>query len=158
MQWVDRALAGVAAITRAMPDFPGDGRVFRVLNRAAMMAGAEPVVIAKMRDRSRIMVDLRGNTDVMAYYRGEYDSLLLGAIRQLIDPNSCMIDVGANIGFYAVAMGHYLRSRGASGKVIAFEPLPANYQRLLENLSLNDLDGYCVTHNVGLSNRALGKL
>ena len=154
MSLLNHTVGAAATVTRHSPHFRGLGRLYSLFNRMIISAGADPVVTANMRDGSRIVVDLRTNTDVHAYYRGEYDPTLLGAVRHLIDPSACLIDVGANIGFYSVAIGLHLRTMNAGGKVAAFEPLGTNYQRLLENLKLNDLTGHCVAYNLGLSNRS----
>jgi FkbM family methyltransferase len=153
MSWIDHTVGAVAALSRRSPHFRGLGRLYGLFNGLAVRAGAEPLAVAKMRDGSRIRVDLRTNTDLDAYYRGEYDPDLVTTLRHLIDPGGCLLDVGANIGFYAVAIGAHLRSMGAGGRVVAFEPLGTNYQRLRENLELNGLGDCCVTYDVGLSNR-----
>lgn len=138
-------------ITRNIPYFRGLSRLYRSLNVAAIRWGADPVTTAKMKDGTTITVDLRTNTEVDAYYRGEYDSRLLKAIKSLIDPDLYILDVGGNIGFYTVSLGAFLRAQGGSGKVIAFEPFYGNYRRLAENIHRNDLSGFCVVQEFGLS-------
>jgi len=49
------------------------------------------------------------------------------------------MDIGANVGYYAV-MAAYQRSRVGSGKVFAFEPNPLAFQYLQRNAGLNALD------------------
>jgi len=56
-------------------------------------------------------------------------------------------DIGAHIGFYTVILG---RAVGKNGQVIAFEPEKESYNRLLENLKLNDLN------NIQVFQKALG--
>lgn len=56
------------------------------------------------------------------------------------------LDVGAYIGFYTLLAAH----ANPAGRVYAFEPLPAIYKRLLENVEANDLDNVrCVASAVG---------
>ena len=91
-----------------------------------------------MRDGTTNWVDLRTNMQLDAYYRGTYDSELIGLIRSLLTgPNPVFLDVGANIGSYTVAIAMAMRSRGQTGHVIAFEPFEGNYTRLLENRVFN---------------------
>jgi FkbM family methyltransferase len=45
------------------------------------------------------------------------------------------LDVGAHVGFYSLLAAH----ANPSGKVYAFEPMPATYARLLKNVALNGL-------------------
>jgi FkbM family methyltransferase len=50
-------------------------------------------------------------------------------------------DIGAQSGFYSLLLS---RRVGAHGKVIAFEPLPANFRLLGENLRLNKIENVLV--------------
>lgn len=43
-------------------------------------------------------------------------------------------DIGANIGLYTIVAAQAV---GSSGKVVAFEPMAANFARLIENVTLN---------------------
>jgi len=43
-----------------------------------------------------------------------------------------VFDIGANVGAHAVALSHLV---GGRGRVIAFEPVPANFEQLLETLA-----------------------
>lgn len=56
--------------------------------------------------------------------------------RQLLAPGQVVIDVGANIGYYALTAALGV---GPSGRVVAFEPGPAPAARLRENAALNGL-------------------
>ncbi|HEY0704380.1 MAG TPA: FkbM family methyltransferase [Candidatus Acidoferrales bacterium] len=47
------------------------------------------------------------------------------------------VDIGAQSGFYTLLLSKRV---GASGKVIAFEPLPANFRMLEENIRLNKIE------------------
>lgn len=151
MIFSDSTLNAASFVFRNLPSFRGLGRICRIFNAAILKMGAKPIVSAKMKDGSNILVDLRTHTEVGAYYRGEYDSDLVDLIRSLLDAESYFLDIGANIGFYTIAIASALRSNGGSGKVIAFEPFEGNYKRLLENISLNSLEEYCLTYEAGLS-------
>jgi FkbM family methyltransferase len=149
----DGLLSSLALLTRASPYLRGMGTAYRRLNALLLRCGAEPIVIAPMRDGTRMRVDLRTNTDIDAYYRGLYDADLLGMLRTLWNRAGCFLDVGANIGYYSVAMSAWLSEQGGSGRVIGFEPFTGNYQRLRENLALNGLEGKGETFNIGLSDK-----
>jgi len=49
-------------------------------------------------------------------------------------PGAVVVDVGAHVGYYTLLAA---RLTGPEGKVYAFEPDPANFALLLENLELN---------------------
>lgn len=144
--------ASIAALTRSLPDIRGLGRLYIRCNQLLLKAGHEPMARARMKDGTTILVDLRSQTEVHAFYRGVYDPFLLQSIRALLDPDDLFLDIGANIGFYTVAIAAFLRSRRGMGGVVAFEPLQANHQRLMANLRINRLDDLVCAFQLGLSN------
>ncbi len=158
MNFADLTLRVGSSITANIPYFRGLGTLYRRLNGVMMRLGAQPLVTARMKDGTTMLVDLRTYTQLDAYYRGEYDSSVIEIIRSLLPPDSVFMDIGANIGFYTISIGAFIRSRGGSGRVVAFEPLEANYQRLLDNLKVNNLSGFCSIHKLGLSNHAVDSL
>lgn len=54
--------------------------------------------------------------------------------------NSLVLDIGANLGAYAIPMAKYLQQSG--GKVIGFEPQRIIYYQLCANIILNRLDNF----------------
>jgi FkbM family methyltransferase len=46
-------------------------------------------------------------------------------------------DIGANIGYVSLSL---VKQVGRKGRVIAFEPVPANIERLRQNIALNKID------------------
>lgn len=128
----------LAAALRALPWLPSHRSVSRRLNRAWLARGAVPLVQAPMDLGHRLWLDLRASSQFHAYYTGRYDSPFLTRLLRLFEPHSCMLDVGANVGFYTVPLAR--AARHLHGTLHAFEPLPANCQRLNENLKLNQLE------------------
>jgi len=55
-------------------------------------------------------------------------------ILRILKPNDVYIDIGANIGFYALQAS---KTVGENGKVYAFEPSPPTRAALLRNIELN---------------------
>ncbi len=143
-----------AAGFRRLPEFRGLGRTWRFINRALLALGAAPVVTAPMRDGTVMRVDLRTRTEPVAFYRGQYERELIDTVLSLYDADGVFLDIGANIGFYSVAIAASLRRRCGAGRVWSFEPLTANCARLRENLTLNDLHAWCRVFEFGLSDRA----
>ena len=144
-------LRGVlAAALRSAPWLPSHRSVSRKLNRAWLARGAEPLVQAPMELGHRLWVDLRTSSQFHAYYSGRYDSPFLSRLIRLFEPHSCMLDVGANVGFYTVPLAH--AARRVQGTLHAFEPLPANCDRLEKNLELNQLGPELTLWRCGLSN------
>lgn len=66
----------------------------------------------------------------------------------LLGPDSHFVDIGANVGSYTVL------AAGASGaRVTAVEPIPATFERLLDNVCLNRLDERVQCLMYGLSDQ-----
>jgi FkbM family methyltransferase len=55
-------------------------------------------------------------------------------LASLCKPGMCVVDVGANIGFYSLLFARWV---GPTGNVCAFEPDPKNFATLQGNLSAN---------------------
>lgn len=70
------------------------------------------------------------------------DDVLLGGVRKLTEEADVVVDVGANTGFFSVALAREAR------QVYAFEPLPQHYD------ALNDLH----LKNLHIQNCALGEV
>lgn len=83
----------------------------------------------------------RGGQGVWCGLSGcEYESelpLFLG----LLSAGDIVLDIGANIGAYAFRASRVV---GAAGRVIAFEPLPANRDRLAEGKKINGLENLTI--------------
>ena len=58
------------------------------------------------------------------------------AFRAAVGPGAVAFDIGANVGAYSLALGHWV---GRGGRVFAFEPSPLEYDGLCEHIRLNDL-------------------
>jgi FkbM family methyltransferase len=70
----------------------------------------------------------------LRYVYGVYEPLLSETIIHIVRPGWVCLDIGANAGYTALLMA---RCSGPAGKVIAFEPLPANFAILQRNIALN---------------------
>jgi FkbM family methyltransferase len=131
-----RAAAGSAL--RALPPFPGKSRVGERLQDVLRTISpvADELTWVRMRAGHRIEVDLRVPTERRVYWTGDYDGAIVRALARLVTPGATIIDVGANIGFYTVAL-----ARLVHGPVFACEPMPANLARLERNVAASDVEG-----------------
>lgn len=82
------------------------------------------------------------------YYRGIFEEKILRTIEECLLPGDTFVDVGANIGLHTVVAAKLI---GPQGRVIAFEPQSMCRARVLQNISLNDLQ------NVKLHPYAVGR-
>ncbi|MCX7147413.1 MAG: FkbM family methyltransferase [Sulfuritalea sp.] len=65
---------------------------------------------------------------------GGYEADETRLMGEAVKAGSTVVDVGANFGWHAI---HLAKRVGDSGKVLAFEPIPATYAELTENVALN---------------------
>jgi FkbM family methyltransferase len=83
------------------------------------------------------------------YWRGVHDWGPIYAMKAGVKPGDTFIDVGANLGEYALWAA---KLTGYSGKVLAFEPLTEMFDLLNTNVALNeDFKKNIVTIKCGLS-------
>ena len=79
----------------------------------------------------------------------DYEAADSAMIMRLISPDDCVIDIGANMGWYAINIAR----RFPSVMVHAFEPIPKTFSFLERNLKLNQVENV-VAYRLGLSNEA----
>lgn len=117
-----------AALYRA----PGLSSAVRwLLTRAAP---DEPVVVEVAGGLARGL-RLRLNLKTEKYFwLGTHEMPVQRALRREVRPGMTVYDVGAHLGFFTLALARLV---GPQGRVLAFEPLPANLAALRENLALN---------------------
>ncbi len=104
------------------------------LNRAAPHGLSEAVVAAGPLAGAHMLLDLQSEKDL---WLGTYEPRVLEAVERLAEPGATAYDVGANIGHISILLA---RRVGPLGRVFAFEPLPANLERLRANLALNGFE------------------
>jgi FkbM family methyltransferase len=68
------------------------------------------------------------------FWLGTHEPPVQKVLQNLVKPGMTVYDVGAYIGFFTLLLS---RVTGDSGQVIALEPNPETYRRLLRNLGLN---------------------
>lgn len=140
-----------AAFTAATPYVKGLGRLYAGANTLFLKLGAEPITWVRMHDGARLKVDLRSLTEFHAFYLKEYDPHLIALCKRLYHTDQLFLDVGANIGFYSIAIAAHIKTQKGSGKVLCFEPHPNNLRRLAENSAANNLDSLVVQFPIALS-------
>lgn len=69
---------------------------------------------------------------------GDYELSVQEALAAHLGTGDVVLDVGANVGFFAVVCAHLV---GPIGRVVAFEPVPANAAAVRRNAWLNGLSG-----------------
>lgn len=121
------------------------------LLRAYLKASDHPSKL-RIYDRLRLLPGIRHatvrtpwgtvNLDLADFLQHEifantcYEPATFRLFNDLVQPGAKVIDVGANVGQYALSAG---RRVGSTGKIIAIEPNPLICQKLLDNRRLNAL-------------------
>jgi FkbM family methyltransferase len=72
---------------------------------------------------------------------GEWAENELNFVRQFIQPGATVLDVGAYVGTHTLAFARFV---GSEGRVVAFEPMPATFEVLKENVLANNLVNVCL--------------
>jgi FkbM family methyltransferase len=139
-----------------------------VLSRAAHLAAASAAgrnpafhLTRDGRERMRAPADLRYTT-ITAFLLRDWVEPELRQLQRLLSPGDVFIDVGANVGLYALKAARLV---GPTGRVLALEPGAEAYGHLTSNLALNDFAwvealkvaasdraGEAVLHHVPLGN------
>ncbi len=124
-----------ATLLRRLPPFRGKGRIGLVLHR--LLPGSDGPVWVTMRGGWQIELDLRVQPERYPYWTGAYDDeyVLLGA--DTLTDGAIAVDVGANVGLFTIPLA--LAARRSGARVIAFEPLQVNVERLRRSLAANGL-------------------
>ena len=98
--------------------------------------GSDPVQLVVMHDGSRLYLDARERTEGGPFWNGSYSPDELSILQASFDANLTFVDVGANVGLISIPMIRFIEDRGAGGRVVAVEPVPANVARLKRSLAL----------------------
>ena len=73
---------------------------------------------------------------VHGYWLGRFEPEGIAVFASLVRAGATVFDVGAHVGYYALIASRLV---GASGHVMAFEPLPRNLAYLRRHVALNDV-------------------
>lgn len=98
---------------------------------AALGRRARPAVIAVGPGRGLRFDPGAGDP---AYAAGAVELPVQEALAALLRPGDLVLDVGANVGFLSVIAARLV---GPAGRVVAFEPVPANARQVRRNAHLN---------------------
>jgi FkbM family methyltransferase len=71
-----------------------------------------------------------------SFVYGTWEPDVVNAVVLTVKPGATAIDIGAHIGYYTLLLAKCV---GPAGRVLSFEPLPANFALLQQNVQLNGL-------------------
>lgn len=107
----------------------------KLYSEALRRAGIVPHVMRAQ--GARFLVDPTDYIDRCIAWDGMWEAAQLEELAALCRARKIdfFLDVGANMGFYSIMFA----VKNLTDRIIAFEPDPGNYARLMANLALNDL-------------------
>lgn len=139
-----------AAVMRRVPPFRGQWQVANVLRRLLLplRGPSDALATVRMRDGSLMIWDLRDESEGRAAFLGRWDDDIRNAVIRMLPEAAVILDVGASVGAWTIPLA---RQAGRAATVYAFEPVPANRERLQTVITANALT------NVTVSSLALGE-
>lgn len=130
-------LESIAAVVRLVP-LRGRGRLAYLLHRS-ISRRTSAVVAVQTRTGARLELPLASAQTWQVVMTGRYDDESVTMLCRHIAPGSLVIDVGASLGLYTVALG--IAARAAGAEVLAVEPLERNCDFIKGNVARNGLVG-----------------
>ena len=76
---------------------------------------------------------------------GSWEPEVVGSIQKHAMPRTRVLDIGAQSGFYSLLLSRLV---GPNGMVFAFEPLPASFRILEENMRMNKIQNVTIKHSM----------
>src|SRR5690348_2077690 len=107
--------------------------LFKILHHSRALVGLGDRLVARRRNINWSL-DLSQGIDLYNYLFGEFEIQTSAALRRIVRPGNCVLDIGANIGAHTLTLAKLV---GSAGKVFAFEPTDFAFEKLQTNLSLN---------------------
>ena len=91
----------------------------------------------------------KGDGIVGNYHSGLHEATDSIFLMHLLREGDFFLDIGANVGHYTLLAGIYSKC-----KVVAIEPIPSTFERLVNNVKLNKWEHEAELLNIGLSNES----
>ena len=126
------ALLALSRLTRRVHP-KGTDRVLRLIHSPDRRPWSIEA-IANTSEGIRFRVNTASFVEWLIFFYGSYEPSTQKLLRTYIGSSSTVIDIGANIGAHTLTMARL----ASAGSVIACEPNPSTYKRLLQNLELNN--------------------
>ena len=107
-------------------------RTHPLLGRLALLMIPDVRWTIRIEPIGRFRVFLRRNRAYWLRHPLTHERFALSALSCLIHPGDTVLDIGANIGLYVRFMAQHF----GAGRVLAFEPITANRELLVQNVAL----------------------
>jgi FkbM family methyltransferase len=129
------AVKGLSWVTRSFPNLPGRWRIVRWLDRNERSFAALPPKTVRFARGFRMRVSPVDENGRRIYVNGyQPQERLTRHFVRILRPGDCVIDIGANVGYYTMVAAKLV---GPAGCVHAFEASPRTAAWLVANAALN---------------------
>lgn len=142
-------LSPLSRILRSFPPSRNKARLGRIVTKMLIHGRMNSVAEVRLLDGSRMLLDARSRTESGAFWNGEHDRDDIDFFKVCMTMGNAVFDVGANVGLIAIPLARFLRDNGG-GTLMAFEPVKANFDRLVDAIHLNELDQIATAFDVAL--------
>jgi FkbM family methyltransferase len=116
--------------------FPFPFRGWKYARRLLRATGQDRrLFLKKIHNGLLVQVSPQEHIQQQLFWYGFYEKKYVLAWERLLTPDAVVLDIGANIGYYSLVAA----KKAAKGKIFAFEPQSATFQRLQFNINLNHL-------------------
>ncbi len=126
------------------------GRVSAAIGRFVLTRAA-PTVIVDLPFGYAMYCDLAEYVQCTIALNGEWEGEIFDACAPLVRAGEVVLDVGAHVGYASLRLAHMT---GKSGRVVAFEPLPAHRTAVAAQFELNGIGAQLTLVNAAASDRA----
>jgi FkbM family methyltransferase len=110
--------------------------------RWALSGLPSPYLVSRRFMGYRLVVDVsRTDTHRLLFVVGERFLIERRLVASLVERNSTIVEVGANIGYFTLL---YKAASGGTARIRCLEPEPSNLEELRRNIEINRLEGVTV--------------
>ncbi|MBI1920094.1 MAG: FkbM family methyltransferase [Geobacter sp.] len=151
MQWLERLdfeLKIFMGISRSLPRLPKVGAIGNTLKRIYLRKKRRPVEADVLGYRVILDPDEYVEAEIL-FIPQLYDYREIAFLKKNLCKGDCFIDIGTNIGLYALAASS---SVGEEGRILAVEANPATYQKLVFTVKSNDINNITAI-NMGVADK-----
>jgi FkbM family methyltransferase len=136
------ALDSIIRTLLRRPFFNGQDRIFNFLfRRNKLQTGFR--IVTPLNGNFKIECDTNTWIGARVVFIGDYEPNLKKIFKKHIKTGDSVLDIGANIGFHTLYFSELV---GPTGKVLAFEPVPSNFEKLTNNITLNNYQNIKAEH------------
>ncbi len=148
----EKIIKFVARFFRNIPHFKGKYQLGMFIQKLFNKSNKwnQPEFFIEFKNKTHLFIDVRSNTHSVPFWTGKRDQKIITLIQKMISPESVILDVGANIGYYAIPLAFHLKKSNVS--VHAFEPVKANFESLSKAIEKNNLKKQITANKLALGN------